>query len=311
MKRSFRDALRDSLLALGEEFPSMVVVTADVGKSLRIMDFKAAYPDRFISVGISEADMVSLASGLSLVGLVPVVADFAMFAVEKPFEQIRNAIAYPGLNVKIVGTHSGVNVGKDGATHQAIEDMAIMRSLPGFTVLVAADFIETGAALRAAMRHDGPVYLRLGRDDAEDVYTDEKRFVIGKADSIRTGEDLTIIACGVMVAEALQAVEILEREGIGARLINMHSIKPIDEDAIVHAACETGGIVTVEDHSRIGGLGGAVAEVLVQRSPVPMEQVAIDDRFGESGSSVDLFHQYGLSADQIVEKSKRILKRKG
>ena len=288
----------------------MVVVTPDLAKSLRIMEFKERYPERFVSVGISEANMISVAAGLSTVGLIPVVAAFAMFAVEKPFEQIRNSVAYPKLNVKIVATHSGIGVGKDGVTHQAIEDIAIMRAIPNLTVLVAADKMDTKAAVKAALHHHGPVYLRLGRDDADVIYTEEKEFIIGKSDVLRHGEDLTIIACGIMVASALEVAESLQKEGIQAGVVNMHSIKPLDEKTILDAARKTGAIVTVEDHTRIGGLGSAVAEALVRDCPVPMEQIAINDEFGESGTQETLFEKYGLSTQHIIDASKKVVTRK-
>jgi transketolase len=274
------------------------------------MEFKERYPERFISVGISEANMISVAAGLSTVGVIPVVAAFAMFAVEKPFEQIRNSVAYPQLNVKIVATHSGISVGKDGVTHQAIEDIAITRAIPNLTVLVAADKIDTKSALKAALEHHGPVYLRLGRDDADVIYPDEKDFIIGRSDVLRDGEDLTIIACGIMVAGALKASDALEQEGIRAGVVNMHSIKPLDEKVIVDAAYRTGAIVTVEDHTRIGGLGSAVAELLVKERPIPMEQIALNDEFGESGVQDELFEKYGLSTAHIIAASKKVLARK-
>lgn len=310
MKISFRDALRESLLEYARAFPSLVVVTPDLAKSLRIMEFKETYPERFVSVGISEANMISVAAGLSTVGLIPVVAAFAMFAIEKPFEQIRNSVAYPKLNVKIVATHSGISVGKDGVTHQAIEDLAITRAIPNLTVLVAADKMDTKAALKAALYHYGPVYLRLGRDDAEVIYTEEKEFIIGQSDVLKQGKDLTIIACGIMVARALEAVSSLQEEGIHAGVVNMHSLKPLDEQTILEAAHYSGAIVTVEDHTRIGGLGGAVAELLVREHPVPMEQVAIDDEFGESGIQDELFEKYGLSTTHIINASKKVFARK-
>ena len=307
---SFRDALGEELVAMGKEYQSMVVVTPDLAKAVRITEFKKLYPERFISVGISEADCISVAAGLATVGLIPVVAAFAMFAVEKPFEQIRNSIAYPCLNVKIFATHGGISVGRDGATHQAIEDIAIMRTLPNFTVITAVDAAETRAAIRAALAHKGPVYLRLGRDQAQTVYDEEKEFVIGKCDILKQGKDVTIIACGLMVAEALKAEATLFREGIEVRVINMSSIKPLDEEAVIKAALDTRAIVAVEDHTRIGGLGGAVAEVLAKTCPVPMEQIAIEDCFAKSGSQDELYIKYGLSADRIVEAVKKVIKRK-
>lgn len=310
MKRSFRDALRESLLSLGQEYPELVVVTPDLAKSLRITDFKQTFPERYITVGVSEADMIGVAAGLATTGLIPVAAAFAMFAVEKPFEQIRNAIAYPNLNVKIVATHGGIGVGPDGATHQAIEDLALMRSLPNFTVLVAADACETKTALKAVLEHQGPVYLRLGRDEAEVAYREEKEFIIGKADLLKSGQDVTMVACGTMVAKSLQAAEELRKENVEARVINMHCLKPLDEEILLQAAQETGCLVTVEDHTRIGGLGGAVAELLVRKHPVPVEQVALDDQFGESGDAEELFEKYGLTVSHIIAAAKKVIARK-
>ena len=307
---SFREALGQELLLMAREYESLVVVTPDLAKSVRIGRFKEVYPKRFISVGVSEADCIGVAAGLATTGLIPVVAAFAMFAVEKPLEQIRNAVAYPCLNVKIFATHAGICVGRDGATHQAIEDIAIMRALPNMTVITAADATETRTAVRAALRHVGPVYLRLGRDHAETVYGREQEFILGKADILRSGSDVTVIACGLMVAEALKAAVLLEQQGISARIVNMHSIKPIDEEAILEAASATGAIVTAEDHTRIGGLGGAVAEVIARTCPVPLEQVAVDDRFGESGSQAELYEKYGLTAESIAKAAKRAMARR-
>ncbi|WP_422678794.1 transketolase family protein [Clostridium thermosuccinogenes] len=307
---SFRDALGKALVEMGKAYQSMVVITPDLAKAVRITEYKKLYPERFISVGISEADCISVAAGLATVGLIPVVTGFAMFVAEKPFEQIRNSISYPCLNVKIFATHGGISVGRDGATHQAIEDIAIMRTLPNFSVITAVDATETKAAIKAALKHKGPVYLRLGRDQAETIYNQEKEFVIGQCDVLKQGKDATIIACGLMVAEALKAESALREERINVRVINMHSIKPLDEEAVMKAALETGAIVTAEDHTRIGGLGGAVAEMLVRNCPVPMEQVAVEDCFAESGSQDELYQKYGLTADRIVEAVKKVMARK-
>jgi len=309
-KSSFRDALSEALISMGNEYDSMVVITPDLAKSIRIQEFKKIFPERFISVGVSEADMISVAAGMSTVGLVPVVAGFAMFAVEKPFEQIRNSIAYPCLNVKIIATHGGICVGKDGATHQAIEDIAIIRALPNFSVITASDGKQTKAAIKAALEYNGPVYLRLGRDEAEVIYEDDKEFIIGKSDLLRAGDDVTIVACGVMVANALKAADKLSAEGINARVINMYSIKPLDEQAVIQSAKETGAVVAVEDHSRIGGLGGAIAELLVRNNPVPVEQVAVEDTFCESGTQSELFEKYGLGVDNIAAAARAVVERK-
>ncbi len=310
MGTSFRDSLVESLMSLSAENKSMAVLTPDLAKSLRINEFKQKRSDRFITTGVSEADCLSMAAGLAAVGMAPVVTAFAMFAVVKPFEQIRNAIAYPALNVKIIATHGGIGVGRDGATHQAIEDIAIMRTLPNFTVIVPADTSEAKAAIRTAFYHKGPVYIRLGRDEAPVVYSENKEYVIGKSDILQEGSDVAIIACGLLTGESLLAAKMLAGEGISARVINMSSIKPLDEDAVIKAASETGAIVTAEDHQKIGGLGGAVAETIVRRRPVPMEQIGIDDVFGESGSKEELYFKYHLDARSIADAAKRAIARK-
>ena len=258
---------------------------------------------------MSETDCIGVAAGLTTTGLIPVVAAFAMFAVEKPFEQIRNAVAYPCLNVKIFATRRHMcRQGRcDAPGDRGHRDHARPSNM---TVLAAADATETRTAVRAALRHVGPVYLRLGRDHAETVYGREQEFILGKADILRSGSDVTVIACGLMVAEALKAAVLLEQQGISARIVNMHSIKPIDEEAILEAASATGAIVTAEDHTRIGGLGGAVAEVIARTCPVPLEQVAVDDRFGESGSQAELYEKYGLTAESIVKAAKRAIARR-
>lgn len=307
---SFRDALSKTLLEAGEEYKSMVLLTPDLTKSVRIAQFKEKYPDRFINTGISEADMISMAAGMATTGIIPVVAGFAMFVAERPFEQIRNSVAYPNLNVKIIATHGGISVGRDGATHQAIEDMAILRAVPNLTVLTAADAAETKAAILAALKHTGPVYLRLGRDESVDIYSEGKEFIIGGSDTLMQGDDVTIIACGIMVAYALEAAKALKKEGINASVINMYSIKPIDTGAIVSAAKSTKAIVAVEDHSVFGGLGSAVSEVLAKNCPIPMEQIGVLDTFGESGNQEELFNKYSMSTRDIIAAAKRVLERK-
>ena len=307
---SFRDALGEELLAMGQAHDSLVVVTPDLAKAVRIMDYKKCFPERFITTGISEADCVTVAAGLAATGLTPIVVAFAMFAVVKPYEQIRNAIAYPNLNVKIFATHGGLCVGRDGATHQAIEDLAIMRALPNFTVLTAADAVETKAAMKAAYAHPGPVYLRLGRDQAETIEASTQPFRIGHSHTLAEGRDVTLIACGLMVAEAIKAAALLRQNGIAARVINMYSIKPLDAESVILSASETGAIVTAEDHSVVGGLGGAVAEILVRNVPVPMEFVGVEDQFGESGSQAELYEKYGLTAAKIAAAAVKAIVRK-
>jgi len=310
MIRSFRDALRDSLMTLAETDKDFVVLNADSARVLNLDIFKATYPDRIFCYGISEADMLSAAAGLSTTGIVPIVVGFSMFVTEKPFEQIRQSICYPNLNVKIIATHAGLCVGQDGATHQTLEDLTVMRSLPNMKVLVAADAAQTTAAIKAMMAHKGPCYLRLGRDTAKDMYTGTPEFHIGGSDLLREGADVTLAACGLMVDQSLQAAELLKADGIEAAVLNLYSVKPLDEQAILAQAKKTGAIVTVEDHTVLGGLGGAVAETLARYLPTPMEFVGTQDTFGESGTQDELFHKYGLSAAHIAAAAKRAVARK-
>lgn len=310
MIRSFRDALRDSLMALAETDKDFVVLNADSARVLNLDVFKATYPDRIFCYGISEADMLSAAAGLSTTGIVPVVVGFSMFVTEKPFEQIRQSICYPNLNVKIIATHAGLCVGQDGATHQTLEDLTVMRSLPNMKVLVAADAAQTTAAIQAMMAHKGPCYLRLGRDTAQDMYTAQPEFRIGGSDLLREGADVTLAACGLMVDQSLQAAEMLAAEGIQASVLNLYSIKPLDEHTLLAQAQKTGALVTVEDHTVLGGLGGAVAETLALHLPTPVEFVGTQDTFGESGTQDDLFHKYGLTAAHIAAAARRAVARK-
>lgn len=307
---SFRKVLGDELLRLGREVEDLVLLTPDLANAVKVGGFKAAFPNRYVSVGVSEADCLSFAAGLAAVGMKPVVAGFAMFVAEKAFEQIRNSIAYPNLNVTIIATHAGLCVGRDGATHQALEDIAVMRSLPNFTVIAAADAAQTSEAIRAALRHSGPVYLRLGRDQAETVYKKTPCFAIGKADMLREGRDATLIACGTMVAQVQKAALLLEKAGLHVRVLNMATIKPLDENAVLLAAQETGAIITVEDHSIIGGLGSAVAEAVGRLCPVPVDFVGVRDTFGESGEQEELYFKYGLSPDNIARITKETILRK-
>lgn len=310
MKKSFRSSLINAITKSAENYPNMVVLNADSARALKLTDFSASYPDRMIGVGISEADLIGTAAGLATTGLIPVVVGFSMFVSEKPFEQIRQAIAYPNLNVKIVATHSGLCVGQDGATHQALEDMAVIRSLPNFKVFAAADVTETQAALLAMLKHDGPAYLRLGRDLAEDIFEGQKNFIPGGADVLREGDDVTIAACGLMVEQALIAAGILKSEGIHATVLNTYSIKPLPEDLLLEKAKKTGAFVTAEDHSVIGGLGSAVCEYLSENCPVPVIRVGVPDHFGESGTQDELYRKYGLTADNIIEAAKKAISMK-
>ena len=311
MKKSFRATLIDAILQNAKTYDNLVVLNADSARALKLTDFSATYPDRMYGVGISEADMIGTAAGMAAAGLLPVVVGFSMFVSEKPFEQIRQAVAYPHLNVKIIATHSGLCVGQDGATHQALEDIAVMRSLPGFQVYAAADVTETKAAISAMLKHDGPAYLRLGRDLDEDIYEGDKVFSPSGADLLRDGSDVTIAACGLMVEQALLASSALRAEGIHATVLNTYSIKPLPESMLLERAKKTRAFVTAEDHSVIGGLGGAVSEFLSQNCPVPVIKVGVNDHFGESGTQGELYQKYGLTADHIVAAAKQAIRMKG
>ncbi len=307
MKKATRDAYGEGLVELGAEYPNLVVLDADLAAATKTGTFKKAYPDRFIDTGIAESNMMSIAAGLATTGKIVFASSFAMFAAGRAFEQVRNSIGYPHLNVKIGATHAGISVGEDGATHQCCEDIALMRTIPGMTILNPADAVETRKALRAAVEMEGPVYLRFGRL-AVPVITDENApFVIGKGQVLREGKDVTIVATGLMVNEALQAAEMLAADGIDARVINMATIKPIDKDILIQAARETGAIVTAEEHNIIGGLGSAVTEVIAETVPVPVVRVGVEDTFGQSGPAVELLKLYGLSAENIVAKAKAAL----
>ncbi|BDF06034.1 transketolase family protein [[Clostridium] hylemonae] len=311
MKKSFRATLIDTVLQSANDYDNLVVLNADSARALKLTDFTAAYPDRMYGMGISEADMVGTAAGMAAAGLLPVIVGFSMFVSEKPFEQLRQAVAYPNLNVKVIATHSGLCVGQDGATHQALEDMAVMRSLPNFKVYAAADVAETKAAVEAMLKHDGPAYLRLGRDLAEDIFDENKSFYPGGADVLREGADVTIAACGLMVEQALLAASALRCEGINATVLNTYSVKPLPEALLLERARKTKAFVTAEDHSVIGGLGGAVCEFLSQTCPVPVIRVGVKDCFGESGTQDELYHKYGLTADHIVDAARRAVSMKG
>lgn len=311
MKKSFRSTLIDAILSNAEKHPKMVVLNADSARALKLADFSKAYPDRMYGVGISEADLVSTAAGMAATGLIPVVVGFSMFVSEKPFEQIRQAIAYPNLNVKIIATHSGLCVGQDGATHQALEDLAIMRTLPNFKVFAAADVTETKAAIDAMLNYDGPAYLRLGRDLAEDIFEDSKVFTPGGVDILRDGKDVTIAACGLMTEQALIAASALKMEDIHATVLNVYSVKPLPKEILLEKAKMTGAFVTAEDHSVIGGLGSAVCEFLSETHPVPVLRIGVNDCFGESGTQDELYKKYGLTADHIIKAAKKTIQMKG
>ena len=308
IKIATRDAYGQTLIELGNEREDIVVMDADLAAATKTGMYKKAHPDRFFNAGIAEGNMMSIAAGLASCGKTVFASSFAMFAAGRAFEQIRNSIAYPHLNVKIAASHAGISVGEDGATHQCCEDIGIMRTIPGMVILNPADGPEAKAAVRAAANYDGPVYLRLGRL-AVPVFNDEDvDFEIGKGKVMREGTDVTIIATGLEVNEAMIAAETLAAEGISARVVNMATIKPIDKDIILQAAAETGAIVTAEEHNIIGGLGSAVAEVLCESGkPVPMLRVGVEDTFGRSGPALELLDIYGLTAPHIVEKTKAVL----
>ncbi len=301
-----RDAFGQTLKALGAENNNIVVIDGDVSNSTRTHHFKSAYPDRFFNLGIAESNMIGVTSGLAASGKQAVAASFASFLLGNAYDQIRMGIAYPRLNVKLVGSHSGISLGEDGPSQMAIEDLALAASFPNFTVLVPADDISAKWATGAMLEHDGPVYLRTGRPDVPRIYNEKQDFELGKAIQIRSGDDVTIIGCGLMVAVALEAAHKLSENGIEARVLDMHTVKPIDQDAIVKAARETGGIVTAEEHSVVGGLGAAVAQVVTLNHPVPMAYVAVMDKYAESGDPDDLFVKYGLSSDHIVQAVKQV-----
>jgi len=307
-KIATREAYGKALVKLSKSNENVVVLDADLSKSTKTADFKAVSPERFMNMGIAESNMMGVAAGLSTCGKIPFASTFAMFAAGRAFEQIRNSICYPRLNVKICATHAGLTVGEDGATHQSIEDISLMRSIPNMTVINPADAVETEAAILAVAEYNGPCYVRLGRlavsviNDAESY-----KFEIGKGITLTEGNDITIVATGIMVELALEAKEILSKEGINARVINIHTIKPIDKDLLIKAAKETKAIVTAEEHSVIGGLGSAVAEVVTEECPVPVLKVGIKDTFGESGKPNELLKVYGLTAEAIVEHSKKAI----
>ena len=307
-KIATREAYGKALAALANTNENVVVLDADLSKSTKTADFKAVAPERFFNMGIAEGNMMGVAAGLSTCGKIPFVSTFAMFAAGRAFEQIRNSICYPKLNVKVCATHAGLTVGEDGASHQAIEDISLMRSVPNMVVINPADDIETEAAIKAVAEMEGPCYVRLGRMAVSRVNDEANyNFVIGKGITLAEGNDVAIIATGIMVEAALEAKEELAKEGINARVINIHTIKPIDEELIIKAAKETGVIVTAEEHSIIGGLGSAVAEVVSEKCPVPVLRVGVKDTFGESGKPNELLEKYGLTVNNIIANIKEII----
>lgn len=304
VKIATRDSYGKTLVEMGAVNDKLIVLDADLAAATKTAGFKKAYPDRFFDTGIAESNMMCVAGGLATMGFTVFASTFAMFAAGRAFEQVRNTIGYPHLNVKIGATHAGISVGEDGASHQCCEDIALMRTIPGMTIINPADDVEARQAVWAAAAMDGPVYLRFGRLAVPVIFDENYKFEIGKGVQLVDGTDVTIIATGLMVGEALAAAELLKAEGISAAVVNMATIKPIDRDIIVAAANKTGAIVTAEEHNIIGGLGGAVAEVVCETVPVPVVRLGVEDTFGKSGPALELLHVFGLDAAHIVEKAK-------
>ncbi len=307
-KIATRESYGNALAELAGDYPDLVVLDADLAAATKTGIFKKAYPDRHIDCGIAESNMVGIAAGLATAGKIPFVSSFAMFAAGRAFEQVRNSVGYPKLNVKIGATHAGISVGEDGATHQCCEDLALMRTIPGMVVMNPSDDVEAKAAVKAALDHQGPVYIRFGRL-AVPVINDKPdyKFEIGKGVILREGKDVTLVATGLEVGETLAAAEKLAADGIDAKVINIHTIKPLDEDLIVAAAKETGKVVTVEEHSVIGGLGSAVCDCLAEKAPTQVLKIGVNDTFGESGPAVELIKKYGLDAEGIYAKVKAFM----
>ena len=305
IKKATREGYGDGLVEVGKVNENLIVLDADLAEATKTNVFKKAFPERHIDCGIAECNMMGIAAGLAATGKVPFASSFAMFSAGRAFEQVRNSIGYPHLNVKIGATHAGISVGEDGATHQCNEDIALMRTIPGMVILNPSDYIEAKEAVKAAVENDGPCYLRFGRlavpviNDKEDY-----KFEIGKAITVREGKDVTIIASGLTVSTSLEAAELLAKDGIEAKVINMHTIKPIDAEAVINAAKETGKVVTVEEHSVIGGLGSAVCDVLSENYPVKVKKIGVYDRFGESGPATELIKKYGLDGESIYKEVK-------
>ena len=306
-KMATREAYGKALVKLGKINDDVVVLDADLSKSTKTNDFLKAYPNRFFNMGIAEQNLVGAACGFATAGKIPFASTFAMFATGRAFEVIRNSVCYPKLNVKICATHAGITVGEDGGSHQSVEDISLMRSIPNMTVVVPADGIEAEKMIFAAAEFNGPMYVRLGRSAVPTIFEEDYNFEIGKGVVLRDGNDVTIIACGIMVNEALIAADILKEENINARVINISTIKTLDTELIIKAAKETKAIVTAEEHSIIGGLGSAVSEVVCENHPVVVKKVGMNDCFGESGTPNELLAKYGLTAKDIVEKVKEAL----
>lgn len=308
-KIATRQSYGEALVELGKEHDDLVVLDADLAEATKTAIFRKDFPERHIDCGIQESDMVGIAAGLASCGKVPFCSSFAMFAAGRAYEQVRNSVGYPHLNVKIGATHAGISVGEDGATHQCLEDLALMRVIPGMVVINPADDVEAKAAVKAAYEYEGPVYLRFGRL-AVPVINDrpDYKFEIGKGYVVKEGTDVTIIATGLEVSAAIDAAELLAKDGISAEIVNIHTIKPIDKELVIKEAEKTGKVVTVEEHSVIGGLGSAVCEVLSENHPLPVKRIGVYDRFGESGPAVELLHKYKLDGEGIAEQVKEYLK---
>ena len=309
-KMATRDAYGKALAELGAVNDRVVVLDADLSKSTKTAEFKKVYPERFFNMGIAEQNLLGTAAGFAAAGKIPFASSFAVFAVGRAYDQIRNSIAYPKLNVKIAASHAGLTVGEDGGSHQMLEDLALMRAVPNMTVIVPADGVETKQAIFAAAEYEGPVYIRLGRPKVPVLFGDDYKFEIGKGVVLQDGTDVTIVATGLMVSKAMEAMEALKAEGISAAVVNISTIKPLDRELIVKMAQKTGAIVTCEEHNILGGLGSAVAEVLVEECPVPMARVGVEDKFGESGLPDQLLEKFGLTPEKIVEKAKAVIAKK-
>ena len=305
-----RDAYGEALAELGAVNENIVVLEADLSKSTKTSDFKKVYPERHFNMGIAEQNMLGVAAGFAAAGKVPFASSFAVFATGRAYDQIRNSIAYPNLNVKIAATHAGLTVGEDGGSHQMLEDIALMRALPNMTVIVPADGIETKQAVKAAAEYEGPVYIRMGRPKVPVLFGDDYKFEIGKGIVLKEGTDVTLVGTGIMVSKAVEAAELLAAEGISAAVVNISTIKPLDAELIIAQAKKTGAIVTCEEHSIYGGLGSAVAEVLVENCPVPMTRVGVADQFGESGLPDELLAKHGLTAANIAAQAKAVIAKK-
>lgn len=307
MNLATREAYGNTLAELKDN-ENVVVLEADLGHATKSLKFKEVCPQRFFNMGIAEADMIGTAAGLAACGKVPFASTFSVFATGRAFDQVRNSVCYPNLNVKIVGTHAGITVGEDGGTHQAIEDIALMRSLPNMSIVVPSDDVEARAAVLAAAAYKGPMYLRMARVASPTYHNDSYVFTLGKGEIISEGSDLTIIACGLMVMKAMEAAEQLAKEGVSVRVINMHTIKPLDHKLVIESAEKTGKIITVEEANILGGLGSAVCETVSEYCPVPVKRIGVRDIFGKSGNPDKLLQEYGLTAEHIIEEARKLCK---